>query len=636
MRHGLLRLLGLALLLALPARAAPEALTPADAGAWLDGLLPQALEAADIPGAAVSIVTRDGPLVSRFYGKADVAAGRPVGADTLFRPGSVSKLFTWIAVMQLVERGRLDLDADVQTYLDFPLPPHAGPPITLRHLMTHRAGFEERAWQPASEPEKPPPPLRQIVRTHIPRRGFEAGSITAYSNYGASLAGYVVERASGEEFADYVDRHIFQPLGMTASSFRQPLPGALLARLARGYVAGGDTPVPFEVVADAPAGALSASTADLARFLQALLREGEGANGRILKAGTLHAMEATPSVPGRPVDSMRLGFMNFPLAGLTAVGHGGDLETHHTLLAYFPTASVGVVIAMNSEGRDGGASRIRAELAYRFALRYLPVPPPLTCHPPFGAPNAAELAGQYTSSRTGIGNFLAIIRLADEFSVRATAAGDLQFVPSEDRRGRARVFCPVAPGLWHEKAGDGRIAISPDPVSGRWLMHPAGAPVDLLPVPVWRSRALLLPAVSIAALLSATYLLAWPARLLLRRRLRDRRMTPARLHLPTRLRTAALTASVLTAAGWVVLFVMISADHTLLGPTVDPLLLALQGASCLVFPALFATAAWHALAAWRAGASTGTRIVSFMLLGASGALLLGAKAAELMVITTRY
>ena len=170
------------------------------------------------PGAVVVVVTRDATVFAEGYGFADIEAKKPFTADvTLVRPGSISKLFTGIAVMQLVDQGKLDLDRDVNFYIDFAIPtPDGGVPVTLRRLLTHRAGFEEH--------------FKGLFSRD---RLFPNGDIEAYSNYGFALAGYIVERVSGEPYASYIQGHILDPLGMSHSTFRQPLPDDLAPLMAR-------------------------------------------------------------------------------------------------------------------------------------------------------------------------------------------------------------------------------------------------------------------------------------------------------------------------------------------------------------------------------------------------------------------
>jgi CubicO group peptidase (beta-lactamase class C family) len=202
----------------LPAdRNAPQGhpLTQADLTAWLDGFFPYALARGDVAGAVVVVVKDGNVLLQKGYGYSDVAAKKPVDPErTLFRPGSVSKLLTWTAVMQLVEQNKLDLDADISGYLDFALPPHDGPPITLRHLLTHTPGFDEIQRALIVTEVEDLMSLEQSLKRWVPPRVLAAGSMPSYSNYGAALAGYIVQRVSGQSFDDYVDGKILGPLGM--------------------------------------------------------------------------------------------------------------------------------------------------------------------------------------------------------------------------------------------------------------------------------------------------------------------------------------------------------------------------------------------------------------------------------------
>ncbi|MEQ8935945.1 MAG: serine hydrolase domain-containing protein [Amphiplicatus sp.] len=203
-------------------------LTKADAEAWLDGFMPFALERGGIAGAVVVIVKDGEILTSKGYGYADLETKKPVDpAATMFRPGSISKLFTWTAIMQLVEQGKVDLDADVNAYLDFEIPEAFGGPIKVRHLMTHTAGFEEAIKGIIIEDPEAMLPLDEYVKKALPARVYPAGEVPAYSNYATTLAGYIVARVSGQSFDDYIEQHIFAPIGMTRASFRQPLPADL-------------------------------------------------------------------------------------------------------------------------------------------------------------------------------------------------------------------------------------------------------------------------------------------------------------------------------------------------------------------------------------------------------------------------
>src|ERR1700744_1185625 len=208
-----------------PQAAAPTvALTAEDVDSWLDGYMPYALHTGDIAGAVVAVVKDGKILTERGYGFSDVEKRTPVDPKLkLFRPGSVSKLLTWTAVMQQVEQGKINLDADINQYLDFKIPARDGKPVTMRNLMQHTAGFEEQAKGIISE-DPNGTGFEALLKQWVPERVFEAGTTQAYSNYGASLAGYIVQRVSGESFDTYIEKHIFEPLDMNHASFRQPLP----------------------------------------------------------------------------------------------------------------------------------------------------------------------------------------------------------------------------------------------------------------------------------------------------------------------------------------------------------------------------------------------------------------------------
>jgi len=198
----------------------PHALERADLEAFFDGIIPLQLERSDVAGATVLVMKDGKDLLRKGYGFSDISKKKPVDAETtMFRLASISKLFTWISVMQLAEQGKLDIDADVNRYLDFQIAPAFGKPITLRNLMTHTGGFEEEIRDVLLTDPKQASPLREFLMENQPRRIFPPGEVPAYSNYGVGLAGYVVQRVSGEPFEQYVAENTFQPLGMKHSSF---------------------------------------------------------------------------------------------------------------------------------------------------------------------------------------------------------------------------------------------------------------------------------------------------------------------------------------------------------------------------------------------------------------------------------
>ena len=197
----------------------------AELEAFMDGIMTAQLRDHHVAGATVSVV-RDGSLFfAKGYGNADVRKGRPVAADsTMFRIGSISKLFTWTAVMQLVEQGKLDLNTDINKYLDFKIPATFPEPITLTHVMTHTPGFEEDPRDLFTEDSTHITPMGKWLPAHMPARVRPPGTYSSYSNWATATAGYIVERVSGMPFDAYVEKNILEPLGMTQTSTRQPLP----------------------------------------------------------------------------------------------------------------------------------------------------------------------------------------------------------------------------------------------------------------------------------------------------------------------------------------------------------------------------------------------------------------------------
>src|SRR4030095_9832348 len=267
-------------------------LTATDVEAFLDGIVPLQLKSDDIAGATVAVVKDGKILFARGYGFSDVKQKRPVSAEeTLFRPGSVSKLFTWTAVMQLVEKGMLDLDRDVNEYLDFKIPDAFGKPITLKNLLTHTPGFEEQVKDLITQ-NTGSPNLGQYLKTHIPARIYPPGTVPAYSNYATSVAGYIVERVSGQPFDQYVAENILKPLNMSHSTFTQPLPSNLAPLMSNGYRLAYGEAQAFEIVNPYPAGSLSSSATDMSQFMMAHLADGELGNAHILKPETAQLMHS--------------------------------------------------------------------------------------------------------------------------------------------------------------------------------------------------------------------------------------------------------------------------------------------------------------------------------------------------------
>ena len=326
---------------------------------FVDGVMAEQIAAREVAGAVVTVVHGGQILFTRGYGHANVETGRPVDpVRTLFRPGSVSKLFTWVALMQQVERRRVDLDADVNTYLDFRIPPLDGQPIRVRDLLQHTPGMSDVGGIITRDPANAPI-YRDWIRTHIPARLWPAGGDISYSNYGAALAGYIVERVSGQPYEDYAEAHIFAPLGMRATTFREPLTAALLEHMASGYrlVDGRFVAQPFEHIgAVMPAGAASATAPDMARFMLALLGNGRPGSAQILEPRSTAFLFRNSIANTRALPGMAHGFYVIRDANPRLVGHGGNTGDFHSNLVIAPERGFGFFISTTG-GRGSGDGR---------------------------------------------------------------------------------------------------------------------------------------------------------------------------------------------------------------------------------------------------------------------------------------
>ncbi len=379
---------------------AVPAMTSQDLGTFLDGLVPYAIRRAGIAGAVIVVVKNGKVLLSKGYGYADVAKQSPVIPDrTIFRPGSISKLFTWTSVMQLVQAGKLNLDTDVNHYIDFTIPPKYGKPITLRDLMTHSGGFEDTGRDLFVKHKNQLYPLDRYLKERLPARIFPPGTTIAYSNYGATLAGYIVQRVSGEPFDQYVARHIFAPLHMDHSSFAQPLPPRLAALMSTGYNVASGTPVPFEYVEAAPAGALSSTGTDMAKFMLAYLGGGRYDGGTILDPRTVRQMFTLQLAPAPGMNGFDLGFYQENRNGLQIVGHAGDTNAFHSDLHLLLQKHIGIFMSLNSAGHNGAAEDVRVRIFRAILDRYFPYTAPQEKTVADPAPDAARVAGWYLTSR---------------------------------------------------------------------------------------------------------------------------------------------------------------------------------------------------------------------------------------------
>ncbi|MGO9936792.1 MAG: serine hydrolase domain-containing protein [Terracidiphilus sp.] len=430
-------------------------LDPADLESFFDGLLPLQLERSDIAGATVLVMKDGNVLLEKGYGFADLKSKRPVDpATTIFRLASISKLFTWVSVMQLKEQGKLDLDTDVNRYLDFQIRPAFNKPITLRNLMTHTGGFEETVDDIILTDPKKAMSLRDFLVANQPMRIFPPGEIPAYSNYGVGLASYIVQRASGEPFEQYVQEHIFAPLGMTHSSFHQPLEKPLANLPSEGYRSNTTKPaVGFEFFNPVGAGGISSTAADMGRFGQALLNGGSLDGKTILKPETLAEMWTPQFRASDQLPAQCMGFYQDWRNGLRWIGHEGDLIAFHSLFFVEPKEKIVLFVSYNSEG---GGAQPRPEIIRFFSDRYFPGAPKVD-YLKTPAKELHAIDGQYEATRRGETTKLKLLTLFSQRSASVDKDGVLTIQDTKDLRGHPIKWKPIGKDLWQAEDDQQRI-----------------------------------------------------------------------------------------------------------------------------------------------------------------------------------
>lgn len=547
-----------------------SALTTTDVNAWLDGLVPTAIEDAGIAGAAVSVVSDGQILTSRGFGTSDVAAeasGNPSPVDpdrTLFRVGSVSKVGTATAVMQLVERGDLDLDVDVSEYLDFEIPRRFETPITLRNLLSHTAGFEEAARGIILPPDADPD-LRDYLMTDPPAQEFEPGTVPAYSNYGNALAGYIVERVSGMPFEEYLDSNVLARAGMTSSSYAQPLPDELAQRMSKGYADSSQPPMPFERVAGSPAGALSATASDMGRFMLAQLGDLPAAQS-VLEPATIELMQQ-PALDSETLGAfadgprMTLGLFDESRNGRRILGHGGDTQVFHSHMQVYPDDGVGIFVALNSSGTDPLSSlSIRQAIMKGFTDRYFPADADDSSDPVSvdtgAAERAAAASGTYESARGTFSTFFSAVGLTSQTQVVDRGDGTILVNPGPYSYTPA-VFEEVKPWVWREVGGQQLLTMRQTDGTVDAIGYDSA--FTLLRVSETRTGSFALPVLGLSVLVLVLVLIAWPVGAVIRRRYQVPSPVGRRGRVARILTRIGVIATVVALVGWVGIVSAISA-----------------------------------------------------------------------------
>jgi len=446
-----------------------RAIDAADLSAYVDGLVDAAMERDGIAGVTVAVVDREGPLLLRGYGISALAPRRGVDPDgTLFRIASISKTFTYLLGLQLVDAGKLDLDRPVDDYLPeaLKLPADGYPPVLVRHLFTHTAGFEDSAMGHlfADRADRVLTPGEYLQR-HRPRRVRAPGTFAVYSNYSVALLGALVAHVSGTDFDTLVERQLLQPAGMRLTTFREPLREgdprnagpAFEGRWSEGFqrTGGGFKPQAFEHIAHAgPAGGASSTAADMGRYMRMLLRGGELDGVQVLSPSQHARLLGEPLFRNAPqVGGFSYGFFDNRIGSLRVLGHGGATSWFHSNMAVAPEAGVGVFISTNTDtGR-----RLAAQFAEAVLQRYFEqarVPPPGAAPEGF---DASRFAGSYNSKRS---NYTSAEKSLLSTTVQVEAADDGSLVISFG--GESSRWVPEGGLVFREAEGPGRIVFYED------------------------------------------------------------------------------------------------------------------------------------------------------------------------------
>lgn len=498
---------------ALPDTAAVPALRtgptdPAELEAFLDGVMRIQLDEHNTAGAVVTVVKDGRVFFSRGYGYSDWEARTPVDPErTLFRIGSVSKLFVWTSVMQLVEEGVLDLDTDVNEYLEgVEVTATYDRPVTLRDILTHSAGFEDWVVGLFAADSSGLRPLADILAEQMPARVRPPGEASSYSNHATGMAALIVEQASGVPWDRFVQDRILDPLGMEQFSFAQPLPESLAPDMSKGYR--GSRPnlkaQEFEYVPLYPVGSAAASGGAMARFMLAHLGLGELDGARILEEGTARRMHSDLLRMAPGVNAALHGFYEMSRNGERIFGHGGDTFWFHSQLALFPERDLGVFVSYNSQ--QGGAAS--GEFIDAFVDHYFTVEDAVPT-PPEGAEDRYErFTGRFRANRISH-TTLAKLAALGSVSVEDTPEGTLRALDSE--------WVEVAPLTFDERYGDRTLVFREGEGGEVTHMFLAGVPIVAFERVPWRegpylNLALFLFVVAMVGGTVAAWPLGWLAR----------------------------------------------------------------------------------------------------------------------------
>ncbi|MEK4007232.1 serine hydrolase domain-containing protein [Paenibacillus sp. FSL H3-0333] len=453
-------------------------------------------------GASV-VMVKDGQVVlSKGYGYADVEQQIPVSPDTVMEWGSISKLAVWTSVMQLAEQGKLDLNEDIRKLLPehFLTKLEYDEPITMLHLMNHNAGFEEYMFDMAYQSPEEVRSLEEGLKLAQPAQIYRPGEVVAYSNYGNSLAAYIVERISGQPYHEYVQQHIFEPLGMKHSmaySVVQDRP-ELLKHKAKGYFFAGQGSFkqgPWNYMSMYPNGGNNGTAEDLAKFAMALMPAAGEQSPLFQKSGTLATMLTRSHSADEGMPGIAHGFWEYPGAHRT-LGHGGNTIAFATNLMLVPEDRFAVVVMTNQAGESHIVHGLTKAVVGQRAQTEAAV-----------LPDVSEVEGRFVAARRPGHGFMKLFPYLTMMKLEPQGADQLQV----SLAGMSGSYQQVQPYLYEKTGGDSGLDAWPMLYATMKDGKVEAISVytsDYLPLPPGRSMPVLLISAALAGLVIVYFVVA--------------------------------------------------------------------------------------------------------------------------------
>ncbi|MFD5465572.1 serine hydrolase domain-containing protein [Kitasatospora sp. NPDC127059] len=447
--------------------AAGGSTAPPDPGSvkrLFDEIVPKLLAEHKIPGAAVGVVAGGQQVFAGGYGVSDVPNRKAVDpARTAFFMGSDAKVFTAVAVLQQVRAGKLDVHADVNTYLTgFKIKDsYPGHPVTVENLLTHTGGFDDTFMGLAEAAPQRVGGLGAALAAHQPDRVRAPGVTAAYDNYGVALAGYLVEVVSGQPFDQYVAEHVLQPLGMDHTTFAQPHPAGIDADLAHGYRPDGDGQTETKGLYGplTPTGAAAVTTVtDMGRLMLAQLQGGSVDGRSILDREGDALLLARHFGPDQRIPGMAYLLEQRNRNGQQLLVKDGDVPGFHSNLALLPARGVGLYVTVNGDGEDATGGWMTQQVLNAFVDRFYPASPSAAAPAAIGG-DLGKFTGDYRSTRVSQSNLTKAAALMGSVHIAARDGKLIVTGPvSRDPQVDETQWEQVQPGLFQQVGGSAQLA----------------------------------------------------------------------------------------------------------------------------------------------------------------------------------